>query len=86
MSEIVLYQSILQKLGQLSPKDLAELDAFLAFLVQRETKSRQAQNPNQALNELFGAWKDWDEEEFQSFLEHTNEIRTDLFSTREIEL
>lgn len=86
MSEIVLYQSILQKLGQLSPKDLAELDAFLAFLVQRETKSRQAQNPNQALNELFGAWKDWEEEEFQSFLEHTNEIRTDLFSTREIEL
>jgi hypothetical protein len=86
MSEIVLYQSILQKLGQLSPKDLAELDAFLAFLVQRETKSRQVQNPNQALNELFGAWKDWEEEEFQSFLEHTKEVRSDLFTTREIEL
>lgn len=76
MSEIVLYQSILQKLGQLSPKDLAELDAFLAILVQRETKSRQAQNPNQALNELFGAWKDWEEEEFQAFLDHTKEVRT----------
>jgi hypothetical protein len=38
MTEAVLYQSVLQKLGQLSPQNLAELDAFWAFLVEKQER------------------------------------------------
>jgi hypothetical protein len=33
MTDILLYQSVLQKLGQLNPKNLAQLDAFLSILI-----------------------------------------------------
>ena len=33
MSDTILYQSVLQKLGQLSPNNLAQLDAFLTGLI-----------------------------------------------------
>lgn len=36
MSEAVLYQSVLQKLGQLSPQHLVELNAFLGILLQKQ--------------------------------------------------
>ncbi len=88
MSEVILYQSVLQKLGQLSPQNLAELDAFLAFLVQKQTKGLRGNDETlQTLPEqLFGAWKEWDEQEFQSFLDYTNEVRTDLYSNRELDI
>ena len=33
MSDTILYQSILQKLGQLSPNNLSQLDRFLSVLI-----------------------------------------------------
>jgi hypothetical protein len=33
MSDTILYQSVLQKLGQLSPSNLSQLDAFLSVLI-----------------------------------------------------
>ncbi len=33
MTDTVLYQSVLQKLGELNPKNLAQLDAFLSVLI-----------------------------------------------------
>ena len=40
MSETVLYQSVLQKLGQLNPKSLSQLDAFLSILVGHNTATK----------------------------------------------
>ena len=82
MTEAVLYQSILQKLGQLSPKGLPEVDAFLTFLVSQQGKGKK--KSSKSIAHLFGAWKDWNEQEFQDFLEHTTEARNDLFATREL--
>ena len=87
MSEGLVYQSVLQKLGQLSPQHLVELDTYLAFLVQKQTKGNApSMDGISSLDQYFGAWKDWKEEEFQSFLNHTQEIRKDLFVTRELDL
>ncbi len=73
MSEAVLYQSVLQKLGQLSPQKLVELDAFLAVLVKKQTKGVESvANGKNPVDQYFGAWKDWDDEEFQSFLGMAN--------------
>ena len=33
MAEALLYQSVIQKLGQLNPNDLSQLDAFLSTLI-----------------------------------------------------
>lgn len=33
MSEVELYQSVLLKLGRLTPRELAEVDSFLAKLI-----------------------------------------------------
>ena len=35
MFDTILYQSVLQKLGQLNPKDLSQLDTFLSILIGR---------------------------------------------------
>jgi hypothetical protein len=40
MSQIALYQSVLQKLGQLSPNDLAALDTFLSQLIKQNNKEK----------------------------------------------
>ena len=45
MSEAVLYQSVLQKLGQLSPQNLVELDAFLAVLVKKQEGAEANKKP-----------------------------------------
>ena len=37
MSDTVLYQSVLQKLGQLDPNSLVELDAFLSVLIKHDS-------------------------------------------------
>jgi hypothetical protein len=46
MTDIALYQSVLQKLGQLAPQDLSVLDAFLTSLV---TKEKQPKEQNQSI-------------------------------------
>lgn len=47
MTDIALYQSVLQKLGQLAPQDLSVLDAFLTSLVDKEKrKKKQPQTQN----------------------------------------
>jgi hypothetical protein len=88
MTEALLYQSILQKLGQVSPNGLPEVEAFLTLLVSRQTKSTGSSNTKktgkQSIAHLFGAWEDWDEHEFQAFLAHIQEVRANLFSSREI--
>lgn len=43
MSEIVLYQLVLQKLGKLSPQHLVELNAFLGGLLQKQNHSSQVE-------------------------------------------
>lgn len=88
MSEVILYQAVLQKLGQLSPQNLAELDAFLAFLVQKQKGTHRANEVKSGLSpdQFFGAWKDWDDQEFQGFLDYTEDVRADLFGSREFEI
>jgi hypothetical protein len=59
MAEAVLYQSVIQKLGQLNPNDLSQLDAFLTALiakaVPKNKKSKAADlvlSPIDCLEEL----------------------------------
>ena len=40
MSDTVLYQSILQKLGQLNPKNLSQVDAILSVLIGHNPSKR----------------------------------------------
>ena len=40
MTETVLYQSVLQKLGQLNPNNLSQLDAFLSVLIGQNAPSK----------------------------------------------
>ncbi len=39
MSDTILYQSVLQKLGQLNPTNLSKLDAFLSILIRQNTSA-----------------------------------------------
>ena len=45
MSDTVLYQSVLQKLGQLNPNNLSQLDAFLSVLIGNNTTSKIEKTP-----------------------------------------
>ena len=76
----VLYQSVLQKLGKISPEKLAVLDNFLTQLVNAEPKNKNF--TKKVVLNLAGAWKDWDEKEFDQFLNQTKEARESLFSDR----
>ena len=40
MTDTILYQSVLQKLGQLNPNNLSQLDAFLTVLIGHNTPSK----------------------------------------------
>jgi hypothetical protein len=40
MTDTILYQSVLQKLGQLNPNSLSQLDAFLSVLIGHNTPSK----------------------------------------------
>lgn len=44
MTDSVLYQSVLQKLGQLNPNSLSQLDAFLSVLMGTTTPSKTEQD------------------------------------------
>ncbi|MEI6411584.1 MAG: hypothetical protein WCR52_19500 [Bacteroidota bacterium] len=81
MSQVELYQSVLSKLGQLAPNDLAVLDAYLERLLKKEVKTK-----SKGISHLAGAWKDWSETEFQDFLRSTKQIRLDLFADRNVSI
>ncbi len=85
MSKVELYQSVLSKLGRLAAKEMADVDAFLTELLKREPQNKNKKGENKNAK-LAGAWRDWDEEEFQSFLAHTKQIREEMFSDRKVDL
>jgi hypothetical protein len=43
--DTILYQSILQKLGQLNPNNLAQLDAFLSVLIGHNQPTKTNKTP-----------------------------------------
>ena len=47
MSDTILYQSVLQKLGQLNPNNLAQLDAFLTGLIGHKSTSVTSKNDDE---------------------------------------
>ncbi len=81
MSDTKLYQSVLSKLGQLPPKELVVLDAYLGLLLQRTSKVKSTD-----IEHLSGAWSDWANEEFEDFLKITQQTRQELFNDRDIQL
>lgn len=53
MSEAVLYQSILQKLGQINPNQLSQIDVYLSMLVkQTKPKKKKESEPLSAIDYL----------------------------------
>jgi hypothetical protein len=46
MTDTLLYQSVLQKLGQLNPNNLSQLDAFLSVLIGDNAASKTEKMPN----------------------------------------
>lgn len=45
MTDTLLYQSVLQKLGHLNPNNLSQLDAFLSVLIGHNTASKTGKMP-----------------------------------------
>lgn len=45
MTDTLLYQSVLQKLGQLNPNNLSQVDAFLSVLIGHNTASQTEKMP-----------------------------------------
>lgn len=87
MSQAELYQSILLKLGHLPSASLSEVDAFLSELASKKSTRPSSQKRYKArLARIAGAWKDWDEQEFKSFLDTTHQIRQELFNDREVSI
>ncbi len=82
MSQIELYQSILLKLGQLPTASLAEVDAFLSEIAKKKTHHKKSRYKTH-LAQIAGAWKDWDDKEFDAFLDTTRQIRQEMFAGRE---
>ena len=82
MSQGELYQSVLMKLGQLPDKELAALDAYLSLLA----KGSKTHSKSRNIAHLAGAWKHWDDHDFEDFLQITRQIRQDLFASRQFSL
>ena len=80
MSQVELFQSVLQKLGQLPVHELADLDGYLSVLVKRSAPKRKG------IAHLAGAWSDWNEQEFKDFLQMTRTTRQDMISLRQFDL
>ena len=51
MSEAVLYQSILQKLGQINPNQLSQIDVYLSMLV-KQTKPNKKKKESEPLSAI----------------------------------
>jgi hypothetical protein len=52
MAEAVLYQSVIQKLGQLNPNDLSQLDAFLTALIKATPKKKKSKAADLVLSPI----------------------------------
>jgi hypothetical protein len=86
MSDIELYQSVLLKLGQLPAKELADLDAYLSQRIRQRRVRHKPKNGSSNVSKSAGAWKDWDDKEFEDFLRITREAREEMFADREFQL
>jgi len=84
MTYTELYQSVLQKLGQVPADNLAAIDTFLDGLVKKAPKKKQ--DTREVILNLAGAWKDWDDQQFENFLKQTFEVRRSLFTDRQFDL
>ncbi|MFN4254305.1 MAG: hypothetical protein ACK4Q5_04800 [Saprospiraceae bacterium] len=85
MTQIELYPSILLKLGQLPAESLVEVDLFLSNLAKQHTRVKPKQYKNR-LAKVAGAWKNWDDREFNAFLETTRQTRQEMFADRQMSL
>jgi len=83
MSQTELYQSILLKLGHLPAASLAEVDAFLSEITKKNSSRIKKAHYKTRLAQIAGSWKDWDEHEFNSYLESTRQIRSEMFADRD---
>ena len=45
MTDAILYQSVLQKLGQLNPRNLGQLDVFLSILIGHNSPIEKEDTP-----------------------------------------
>ena len=82
MSQIELYQSVLLKLGQLPPKELGALDAYLSLLA----TPKEAPAKPKSIAHLAGAWKNWNDRDFEDFLHITRQTRQEMFVPRQFSL
>jgi hypothetical protein len=82
MSQVELYQSVLMKLGQLPASELVKLNNYLALL----TSKHKTTSETISIAHLSGAWKAWDDRDFEEFLQIVGQIRHDLFVPRTMEL
>ncbi|GEM_PF-2481421 len=76
------YQSILFRLSHIPVSYLQQIDDFLQHF-NKEIKQRE-QNRTQILA-LAGSWNEWQEEDFQEYLQETKKVGNELFN-RDIEL
>jgi hypothetical protein len=83
MSQVELYQSVLTNIGRLSTNQMVELDYFVNQLIANPSISFSKKN---GISHLAGAWKTWPDEDFADFLAHTQNVRSELFSDRNIDL
>lgn len=86
MSQTELYQSILLKLGQLPAASLSEVDTFLSEIAKKGPRLNSKARYKTRLSQVAGAWKDWDDQAFHSFLETTHQIRSEMFADRPLPL
>ncbi|MFN0035871.1 MAG: hypothetical protein ACKVUS_12470 [Saprospiraceae bacterium] len=86
MSQVELYQSVLSKLGQLPAQELAALDAYLSSLIRVKPAARKSKIGNSNVSKVAGAWKDWDNQEFEDFLQLLKNSREEMFSDRSLQL
>jgi len=69
---------VLQKLVRLPAHELARIDGYLSLLIKRNS----APGKQKAIVHLTGAWKNWDEHEFEDFLQSTRTHRQNMLALR----
>lgn len=82
MMEIDLYRSVLKKLSNIPVEYLQQVDEFLASLKYRIKKKEENRK---AIMAFAGSWSDWENDEFDDYLNHAKETGNSLFN-REIDL
>ena len=82
MSQIELYQSVLSKLGQLPVQELVELDAYLSLRLRRKPLKESTKTTQSNVSKVAGAWKDWNNADFEDFLGVLRQSREEMFADR----